>query len=102
MNRSVLVFITLLLAGTSHAETIVDIQSGLIPENTIVTIEDVVVVATRSNGAFVAEHPYGASRRSPWFSDRRDRKLGSTREPLLVCFVVDRDSGPETSTWRRP
>jgi len=60
MKRLVLVLLALLVATGVQAQTIADIQMGLVAENTQVQVMNVIVVGERYNGVFVAEAPYGA------------------------------------------
>jgi hypothetical protein len=59
MKRIAIALILVLMAGTAGAQTIFDIQTGLVPENTLVQVQNVTVTATRYNGIFVSEAPYG-------------------------------------------
>lgn len=61
MNRIVTVFLLCLVAVGSQAGVISDIQTGLIAENTNLDMYNVTVVATRYNGFFAAEPPFGAN-----------------------------------------
>lgn len=59
MKSIVIALLLVLIAGTAAAQTIFDIQTGLVPENTLVQVQNVTVTAVRYNGIFVAEAPYG-------------------------------------------
>lgn len=59
MKRIVIALLLVLIASSAAAQTIYDIQTGLIPENTAVQVQNVTVTATRYNGIFVSEAPYG-------------------------------------------
>jgi hypothetical protein len=59
MNKIALALLITLVAGTALGQTtIFDIQTGAIPENSLVTPCEVVVIAVTDNGVFVAEEPY--------------------------------------------
>jgi hypothetical protein len=60
MKRLVLAMLVLLIAAGANAQTIYDIQTGLVAENTQVQLVNVVVVAERYNGIYVSEAPHGA------------------------------------------
>jgi hypothetical protein len=55
--------VTLLLlavgAGAAQAGVIRDVQMGLVPVNTVVTVEDAIVTGVRYNGLFISEIPNG-------------------------------------------
>jgi hypothetical protein len=59
MKRIVIALLLVLIASSAAAQSISDIQNGLIPENTVVQLQNVTVTAARNNGFFVAEAPYG-------------------------------------------
>ena len=62
--KSLVIVCLLLVAGTAMgqvpSETIIGIQTGLVPENSLVTPCESVVTAVLYNGIFIAEAPYGA------------------------------------------
>jgi len=59
MKKIVLACLFLLIASGAYAQdTIYDIQTGLVPEGSLATLNGVVVVAVRDIGVFVAEAPY--------------------------------------------
>ncbi len=63
MKRFALVFVLLLVALAAQsvtAATIFDIQNGMYAEGDTLTVTGVTVVATRYNGIWVAEAPFGA------------------------------------------
>ena len=59
MKRIVIALLLVLIAGTAGAQTIYDIQSGLVAENTVVQVANVTVVGVRYNGIYVSEAPHG-------------------------------------------
>lgn len=59
MKRIVIALLLVLIAGTAGAQTIYDIQTGMVPENTIVQLANKTVVAVRYNGIYVSEAPHG-------------------------------------------
>ena len=59
MKRIVIALLLVLIAGTAGAQTIADIQTGLVPGNTLVQVTNVTVVGVRYNGIYVSEAPHG-------------------------------------------
>jgi len=59
MQKLVTVLVIVLAAAIAQAGTIMDIQQGLVEENTLVTATDVVVTAAAGNGVFLTELPVG-------------------------------------------
>lgn len=59
MKRIVIALLLVLIASSAAAQTIFDMQTGLVPDNTPVQVVNVVVTGVRYNGVFVAEAPYG-------------------------------------------
>jgi len=59
MKRIAIALLFVMVAASAQATTIQDIQTGAVTVGDAVTLSGVVVTATRYNGAFVAEAPYG-------------------------------------------
>jgi len=55
--KALLTILAILITSTAMAGTITDIQTGIIPENTLVTVTDAVVTGVRGNGFFMSEDP---------------------------------------------
>lgn len=63
MKRIAIALLLVVIATAASAVTIEEMQTGLVPENDIVTVNGVVVVAintSSSNGYWIAEAPYNA------------------------------------------
>jgi hypothetical protein len=58
MKRIVIALLLVLIASSAAAQTIYQIQTGEIAENTIVQVQNVTVTATRYNGIFISEPPF--------------------------------------------
>jgi len=58
MKRIAIALLLTLVAVGAQAETIFDLQTGLVPEDTIVSVFGVTVTAAAYNGVFVAEAPF--------------------------------------------
>lgn len=59
MKSIVIALFFVMIASGAVAQTIADIQMGLVPENTPVEILNAVVTGATSTGFFMAEAPYG-------------------------------------------
>jgi len=57
MKSIVIALLLVLMAATAGAQTLYDINTGLVPQNTLVQVVNVTVTATRYNGFFCQEAP---------------------------------------------
>ncbi len=55
--KTMLTILALLIATTAFAGPIIDIQTGVYAENTVVTVNNAVVTGVRYNGFFMSEDP---------------------------------------------
>lgn len=62
MKRFAIVLILVLLAAGAQAQTVYDMRTDLIAEDTAVQVQNLVVTGFYSNGVFVSEAPYDAYR----------------------------------------
>ncbi len=60
MKRIAIALLFVLIATGAQAETIYDIQTGLVPVDTEVDLSGVIVTAVRYNGVWVSEAPHAA------------------------------------------
>jgi len=59
MKRIAIALLLVLMASSAAGQTIFQMQTGVVPDHTIVQVQNVTVVATRYNGFYISEAPYG-------------------------------------------
>lgn len=59
MKRIAIVLVMILLAAAAQAQTVHDMRTDLVPENTPVQVANLIVTGFEYNGAFVSSAPHG-------------------------------------------